>query len=833
MGTERKNCGGSNGIITPVPRYGDQMRCCSSRLNRLYSALLALFAAAFFAFSVSCAPGEAGESFDFPVGQSEAQSRDTSAPGSDESGSIPIYPSPDENETVRITEVMNRNKHVPVGGSVCNWVELFNAGDDPVDLSDYALTDDVQNPSKAPLPKRILQPGEYYVYLCGGASPLQLTKDSTAVYLTKGEGREADRMAIEPLDKDQSMTPEGVSETPSPGYPNTPEGVNAFLFNREGLLINEVLSSNSAILPQKGEYSDLIELRNATDETILLSDYWITDKVSQPDLLQLPDETLEPGQCYTLILNGEAGEKLGVDKDGEYLMVVRASDGKISDSLKIPALRKNVSYGRSNGELLYFENPTFGEPNGKGFRRISDPPGATLPSGVYTDSVSVELTGNGAIYYTTDGSAPTEKSARYDGKPVVLQKTGTIRALCREPDGLVSDEETYTYFVNIPDYELPVLSVTVDPDAFFGSEGVWHTQEKTELAAHAAYFKDGREEFSVGCGVRLFGLGSVRFDKKSIQLKFKARYGCSKLKYDVFEDGEITSFDSLVVRAGGQGMWRFVINDEFVSSFIRDSGNMPSLLSQKYRPVNLYINGEYMGLYHFREKIDEEFLEDHTGYDEYSMSVVFRMTQNERGSDCDELAELLAFVEKSNLRDADNYRYLEAHFDMENIADYFLVQIWSGNIDTLNVRMYKSSEGDGRWRFILYDLDRSYYYNRPAVDLYLGNKPVTTRPYSGILNRLLKNDDFYNLFCERLELHVRETFDPDKAAAHLRAMMEVVDHDMHYEIDRWKGVMAAYPKSYDDWIERCEIVMDFLADGYNEGMVKRIFEVIGKRSSAG
>lgn len=728
---------------------------------------------------------------------------------------------------------MNRNKHVPVEGILCNWVELFNASDNPVDLSDYALTDDVQNPGKAPLPKRILQPGEYYVYLCGGASPLQLTKDSTAVYLTKGEGREADRMVIEPLDKDQSMTPEGVSETPSPGYPNTPGGVNAFLFDREGLLINEVLSSNSAILPQKGKYSDLIELRNATDETILLSDYWITDKVSQPDLLQLPDETLEPGQCYTLILNGEAGEKLGVDKDGEYLMVVRASDGKISDSLKIPALRTNISYGRSDGELLYFEQPTFGESNGAGFRRISDPPAANVPSGVYTDPVSVELTGGGIVYYTTDGSAPTEQSALYDGQPIVLRKTGTIRALCREPDALVSDEGTYTYFVDIPDYELPVLSVTVDPDAFFGRNGVWKTLQKTELAAHTSYFKDGKEEFSVGCGVRLFGLGSILYDKKSIQLKFKARYGCSKLKYDVFEDGEITSFDSLVVRSGGQGMWRFIINDEFVSSFIRDSGNMPSLLSQKYRPVNLYINGEYMGLYHFREKIDEEFLEDHTGYDDDSMSVVFRMTENERGSDCGELKELLSFVEQSNLSDPDNYRYLEAHFDMENIIDYFLVRIWSGDLDTLNVRMYRSSEGDGRWRFILYDLDRSYHYNRAAVDVYLGDKPVRERPFSGILNRLLANDAFYELFCERLEFHVRETFDPEKAAAHLRAMMEVVDHDMHFEIDRWKGVMADYPKSYDDWVARCETVMSFLNNRYNEKMVNRIFEVIGKRPPAG
>ncbi|MBP5230491.1 MAG: CotH kinase family protein [Clostridia bacterium] len=728
-----------------------------------------------------------------------------------------------ETDQLMISEIMSRNDSFPVDGRICDWIELYNAGNDPVNLSLYYLSDRDENRYLCALPAQILGPGEYVVFPCGGETvTFNLKKKGETVYLTKSGGVCVQALSFGEIPKDCSLISGGVTDTPSPGYPNTRDGMMAYLAARDGLLINEVLSANAFYRKHDGVYCDMVEIRNGSGSPIDLSGYCLTDRVSKPDRLRLPKKTLDPDELLVLYLDSDSENGLGVSRDGESLYLIRAKDGYVSDALRVPALPNDVSYGRTSAGTAYFENPTFGEPNGEGYSVRSRPPEVSLPGGIYEKSVAVTLSGAGDIYYTSDGSVPTASSRKYAGEAIPFEKAGTLRAVCREPDGLLSEETTATYLVDIPDLELPILSVTVDEDGFFGSNGVWSTWKKTELPAHATYLKDGKEEFSLSCGVKLFGLGSVQFAKKSIRLKFKKKYGPSKLNYDVFEDGEIVSFDSLVVRAGGQGMWRCILNDEFVSSFLRSTGNVPSLLSQKYRPVNLYINGRYMGLYCFREKIDEDFISARTGCSPDSVSVVFRMTQGERGSDCKELTDLLAFIEKNDLRVSENYDYVKAHFDLENLIDYWLCEIWCGNIDTLNVRMYKSSDGDGKWRFLFYDLDRAFYRTYPAADLYLQSSNVTTRPYSGILYRFLKNEDFRTQFLERLDFHLENTFVSARAVEHLREMMAVIDHDIRPDIERWKGEMNAfpqlYPQSYDIWIRNCENVIATLMDGYGENM---------------
>ena len=70
-----------------------------------------------------------------------------------------------------------------------------------------------------------------------------------------------------------------------------------------------------------------------------------------------------------------------------------------------------------------------------------------------------------------------------------------------------------------------------------------------------------------------------------------------------FKDQEdIQKYDSIVLRSSGQDSKHTGFRDVLVNSLVQDL----DVDKQSYQPV-VYVNGEYWGLYHLREKINEEF----------------------------------------------------------------------------------------------------------------------------------------------------------------------------------------------------------------------------------
>lgn len=67
-----------------------------------------------------------------------------------------------------------------------DWVELVNVSENPIDLSDFSLSDDGDTPEKFPLPEQLLQPGERVIVICSGNAALQ-TQDINAPFTLSRE----------------------------------------------------------------------------------------------------------------------------------------------------------------------------------------------------------------------------------------------------------------------------------------------------------------------------------------------------------------------------------------------------------------------------------------------------------------------------------------------------------------------------------------------------------------------------------------------------------------------------------------------------------------------
>ncbi|MBK6768782.1 MAG: lamin tail domain-containing protein [Ardenticatenales bacterium] len=92
-----------------------------------------------------------------------------------------------------VNEVMPSNTSIVVddAGEYEDWVELYNRGTAPIDLSAYTLSDDPYDPFAFRLPARVLQPREHAVIWCDGDgsqgpdhAPFRLDKDGDSVVLS-------------------------------------------------------------------------------------------------------------------------------------------------------------------------------------------------------------------------------------------------------------------------------------------------------------------------------------------------------------------------------------------------------------------------------------------------------------------------------------------------------------------------------------------------------------------------------------------------------------------------------------------------------------------------
>lgn len=723
-----------------------------------------------------------------------------------------------------ISEIMSNNDTTPIHGELKDYLELYNSGEEPIDLSNYYISQDPAKPYDHSMEKKIIEAGEYYLLVQDENLPFGLSKDGESVYITRADGVLIASATFGAMADGQVYLHEkGIATQASPGYPNTREGMFAAICSRKGLVINEVISSNGSYSVLNEEYYDLVEIWNNSDEPVHLGDYYFSDSKKEPQRYRLPRITLGAGEYYVFHCTGTAKlpatARISLSSDGETVYLSKA-DGTFSDVLTLPAMPYNVSYGRGEDALYYFAAPTLGKTNSKGCLTVADAPSVTLAPGQYSGTQQVKLWGEGTIYYTLDGTRPTTDSSLYRGEVIEITETTAIRTFAVKEGAIDSAAVTYNYLIDLPDYDLPVLKISVNNEDMFGTSGIYtNYNSHQEKECSVALFVEGKEEFAVNCGIKIFGALSRTYDKKSFQLKFKAKYGTSKLKYKLFDNLEIDEFDSLVVRSGSQGAMRYraFFNDELVTSLASEGGEMTDLLVQAYRPCNLYINGEYYGIYYIREKIDEDFIAAHTGYSPESITVIEWVNLLKYGSTDQGWNELYRYAISHDLSKDGEYQVVADQICPESFADLFIMRIWAADRDSDNIRAWRSTEGDGKWRFILYDCDISFENDFASVGyMFTTQKQAETQK---LVRAMMQNRQFRELLIRRFDLHCKNTLSPERTNAKVNQLEAQLLQDMPYGIERWKNAAESCHPSVSHWQGRVEDLRSrFLSEDYLESI---------------
>lgn len=179
-----------------------------------------------------------------------------------------------------------------------------------------------------------------------------------------------------------------------------------------------------------------------------------------------------------------------------------------SDLLLIPKLTANQSAIVEPLELGYFAEPTPGTPNGSNAQGFTAAPTFSVSRGYYESSFDVTIateTPGASLYYTTNGSEPSDTNGTLYTGPVTVSGTTPLRAVAIKDDFFPSPSITHTY--------LFAADIIAQPSSPAGYPSDWgthnnHTNGNTPFLAVADYKIDTDV---VGPGDLFNGIYTSRF----------------------------------------------------------------------------------------------------------------------------------------------------------------------------------------------------------------------------------------------------------------------------------------------------------------------------------
>ncbi len=586
------------------------------------------------------------------------------------------------------------------------------------------------------------------------------------------------------------------------------------------LRINEFMASNLSGIedPMLNKTSDWIELYNSGTAPINLSGYYFTDNLNQPDKWLVPvGTTIEAGSYLLFWADGEDvadHTNFKLSASGESIGIFN-SELNVIDSITYLEQRSDISYGRNDDQWVFYESPTPGAQNGVKFYLdyVMSVPSFSKFGGLMKGPQVIELSTDfgGDIRYTLDGSWPNERSILYK-MPIIFQENTIIRAAIFKSNQLPGPVKTHSYFVDPEFYEneLPIISISGDPDDFWDEETGIYVQEfkpEWEVPINIELFEnfgEDRASFNELAGIKINGLMSWQLPQKMLGIYFKNKFGNNSLDYQLFADRSRNSFENFALRASGSDWGQAFLRDPLSARLTK--GNM-KLANSGYRPVILTINGKYMGIHNIRSKINNSFISQNTNLSGDEFDMVEHGDYAEVG-DLNAYNQLLAILNK-DLSDESNFDKVEDLINIENYTDYVIMQLFLVNISFNHNVMAWKPKTNGKWEWIMADFDRGFQNQHFPIEWFIEENNL-------LIDRMLINDKFKAYFFKRFADHLFTTFDPDRVEKIVAEYKAAIDKEMTRHIDRWKGTRSDYYgealSSYETWVTEVEDLNKFVIE---------------------
>lgn len=619
------------------------------------------------------------------------------------------------------------------------------------------------------------------------------------------------------------------------------------------VVINELSAANydGGFTDNYGDEEDWFELYNPSGAAVDLSGFHLSDNELEPMKWVIPAGVSVPANGYLLVYASGRDEFVGGNVHAGFKITQAKQEGAVlSDAAGtiIDSYLLNIANqtGHSRGRVTdgaaawgVFLNPTPGAANTDS-RNEYTTVSIDTDGGYYGGSVSVVVSSAdpaATIYYTTDGTVPTEASATYTG-PVTLNATTSFRARAFNVNADIPPSfiETNTFFVD-DTHEVKIVSVTGDQLLTL----VNGTQ--IDPIGHIEIFdKDGMLLTEAGGDFNEHGNDSWAYDQRGIDYITQDEMGYgNELDYPLFPSEDRNGFQRIILKAAASDNYPFEnggahIRDAFVQSLSQVAGLRMD--ERTYEPCVMYVNGQYWGVYEIREKADDLDFTEHyydQGPGEVDYLKTWGGTWEEFGS-ADEWDDLRDYILANDMTDPANYDYVKGLYNTGSLIDYFTLNSYTVCSDWLNwnTAWWRGLNPDGdkkKWRYVLWDMDATFghYVNFTGIPDQSANADPCDPEQIGdpggqghvpIWNALIENEEFFADYINRFSDLSGSYFSCDFMHQHLDSLVGLIEPEMARHIARWGGTVAEWESNvqaiHDFMDERCAVMNGGFIDCYPE-----------------
>ena len=419
-----------------------------------------------------------------------------------------------------------------------------------------------------------------------------------------------------------------------------------------------------------------------------------------------------------------------------------------------------------------------------------------------------------------------------------IKKANIIRSMAKLSNGTLTPVISGTYFVGFNRTKLypnvPIISIITDPANLFDYEkGIyvmgkmydeWIKEDpnnknvksynkignynmkgkQSERLASIEYFPidENEEGFKEEAGIRIMGSATRSALQKSFRVVFRKDYGKKNLKYELIpgnnrSDGQgiVNKYKSFNIRNGGNDCQNTKIRDQLLQDLISNR----KLETQQSELGVLFLDGEYWGVYTIMENYDKNYIANNYDIEDDNV-VIIKKYKIEEGneSDLDLFNQDINFIINEDMSNPSIFNKVCEFIDINNLAWFFAFNIYIGNRDGIfqdnNWSMWrvknpieKILNADGKWRVLIYDNELSSGLFINGIDygevflpsIFNETSKISKTLGTKLLNSLLKNEEFKNIFINALSDIRNIDFEENRVIKYIEKLNDIIEPLMH------------------------------------------------------